>query len=231
MDALEATHGWTITSSSNNPQTLTLAYQNDLQLFLHPDSFPTSTKPNPEGEESTPISLSYVGDEATPHPRTLTTTKRFFLQLLRAHLHCIIKSRTPLPSLLRLIAGGWDQACAVEEGARKLRLSYPTSEAIKGDETMLVESNILLTPALRTKVRLGFEIGAAVGEGGDVGEIKTEVRMNAQVVYGQRYKEEKMALFLQSFAGNDIKDKANMDIWVEAAKDLRMRLIATGRKD
>jgi kinetochore protein Spc7/SPC105 len=228
---LESTHGWNITSSSSNPQTLTLAYRGDLQLFLHPASFPTPSNRHPQSTSSAPISLSYIGDTITPHPRPLTTTKRFFLQLLRAHLHCLNQSQTPLPSLLGLISRGWDRACAVEEGARKLRLAFPTTESITGDETMVVETQILLTPALRTKVKLGFEIGAAVGEGGDVGEVKTEVRAKAEVVYGQRYNEEKMGLFLESFAGKDIRPKEDMGVWADAVRDLRMRLIARGRKD
>lgn len=197
-----------------------MTYMNDLELYFQPSAFATG--------DSTPnasISLAYVGDSAAPHPRPLTTSKRFFLQLIRAHLHCIPQSQTRIAELLSLIKDGWATALAVAEGVRWLECSYITDEFIISDERMAISANMLL-PTLQTKVKCTFEIGVSLGPNG----IETLVEPRAELVYGEKYKAERMRDFLKDFCGNRVKEEKDMAIWADAVLDLAQRLKATGRK-
>lgn len=83
VKSLEDTYGWTITTATSSPPTVTMTYKSSLQLFFHPSAFrnpgqEASNRPN------APIGLTYTG---TTQP--LPTTLRFFLQLLRASLHAL----------------------------------------------------------------------------------------------------------------------------------------------
>jgi kinetochore protein Spc7/SPC105 len=199
---------------------ITMTYKNDLELYFQPSAFATDAD-NPNAS----ISLTYVGDSATPHPRPMTTSKRFFLQLIRAHLHCISQSQTRVKDLLDIIKNGWATASAVAEGVRWLEHSYITDESILSDERMAVSCNILL-PKLQTKVKVTFEIGMSLGSGGT----ETEVSAKAELVYGEKFKTEKMGTFLEHICGSKVKEEKDMSIWADACLDLVERLKATGRK-
>jgi kinetochore protein Spc7/SPC105 len=199
---------------------LTMTYLNDLELYFQPSAFTTGADtPNAS------ISLTYVGDSATPHPRPLTTSKRFFLQLIRAHLHCIPQSQTRVKDLLDVIKNGWATASAVAEGVRWLNHSYITDESILSDERMAVSSNILL-PTLQTKVKVIFEIGVSLSSTG----AETEVIAKAELVYGEKFKTEKMGAYLEHICGAKVKEEKDMSVWADACLDLVDRLKATGRK-
>ncbi|CAA9965483.1 Spc7 multi-domain protein [Pyrenophora teres f. maculata] len=218
VTALEQAHGWSITSASST--SITMTHLNDLELYFVPSAFATgSDTPNAS------ISLVYIGDSATPHPRPLTTSKRFFLQLIRAHLHCIPQSQTRISSLLSLVKNGWATALAVAAGVRWLEHSYITEEYILSDERMAISTNMLL-PTLQTKIRATFEVGVSLGKEG----VETDVSTRAEVVYGEKYGEEKMGAFLRDFCGSKVKEEGDMSVWADAMLDLGARLKKTGRK-
>ncbi|KAF2022014.1 Spc7-domain-containing protein [Aaosphaeria arxii CBS 175.79] len=218
VTTLERAHGWSITSASS--KAITMAHLNDLELYFQPSAFATGADtPNAS------ISLTYIGDTATPHPRPLTTSKRFFLQLLRGHLHSIPQSQTRIRDVLALVKNGWSTALAVAEGARWLEHSYITDEFILSDERMGISSNMLL-PTLQTKVRVTFEIGVALTPQG----IETQVEPKAELIYGEKYKVKTMCDFLSNFCGDTVKGEKDMDIWANGVIDLAAKLKATGRK-
>ncbi|KAF3004070.1 hypothetical protein E8E13_002550 [Curvularia kusanoi] len=222
VTALENAHGWSITSASST--SITMTHVSDLELYFQPQCFSTSsTSPTPTHNGS--ISLAYIGDSAQPHPRPLTTSKRFFLQLIRAQLHCLAQSQTSIAELLALVKNGWTAALAVAEGVRWLQHAYMTDECILSDERMGVTADMLL-PALQTKVRVFFEIAVAIAQG----EVETEVGIKAEVVYGEKYGEEKMGAFLSDFCGKVVKEERDMTVWADGMADLGMRLKRTGRK-
>lgn len=197
-----------------------MAYLSDLELYFQPSAFATGT----DGPNAS-ISLSYIGDSAAPHPRPLTTSKRFFLQMIRAQLHCIPQSQTRINELLQLIKQGWASALAVAEGVRWLEHSHITEESILSDERMAISSNMLL-PSLQTKVKVTFEVGVSLG----LGAVETEVNAKAELIYGEKYSEEKMGAFLRDYCGKVVKEEKDMAVWAEAVQDLSSRLKATGRK-
>lgn len=197
-----------------------MTYLNDLELYFQPSAFATgSDTPNAS------ISLTYVGDSAASRPRPLTTSKRFFLQLIRAHLHCIPQSQTRVKQFLDLIKNSWATACAVAEGVHCLSLNYITEESILSDERMAVSSNMLL-PTLQTKVKVTFEVGVGLGKDA----VETEVTAKAELVYGEKFKTEKMSAFLDNFCGKQLKEEKEMSVWADAVLDLAERLKTTGRK-
>ncbi|KAL5113896.1 hypothetical protein ACEQ8H_008217 [Pleosporales sp. CAS-2024a] len=215
---LEQAHGWAITSASSS--SITMTHLNDLELYFQPSAFLTGGNTANQS-----ISLAYVGDSATPHPRPLTTCKRFFLQLIRAQLHCIPQSQTRISDLLMMVKSGWATALAVGDGVRWLEHNFITEESILSDERIAICANMLL-PTLQTKIRVTFEV--SVGLKGD--SVQAEVSPRAEVVYGEKYGEEKMSAFLRDFCGTEIKKIDQMVIWADGVSDLAMRLKKTGRK-
>jgi kinetochore protein Spc7/SPC105 len=215
---LERAHGWSITSASTS--TITMTHLNDLELYFQPSAFATGVQtPNAS------ISLAYIGDSATPHPRSLTTSKRFFLQLIRAHLHCIPQSQTRIASLLTLVKNSWATALAVADGVRWLEHNYITEEFILSDERMAISANMLL-PTLQTKIKCTFEIGVIVGKE----SVETSVEPRAELIYGEKYKTDKMSAYLKDFCGSEVKKIEEMSVWADAVVDLSAKLKATGRK-
>jgi kinetochore protein Spc7/SPC105 len=197
-----------------------MTHLNDLELYFQPPSFATGDD-TPNGS----ISLAYVGDSAIPHPRPLTTSKRFFLQLIRASLHCIPQSQTRITDLLTLVKHGWTTALAVAEGIRWLEHTYVTDEFILSDDRMGISANMLL-PTLQTKVKVTFDIGVSLSSEG----INTDVVTKAEVVYGEKYGEEKMSAFLRDFCGTEVRKHDDMVVWADGLLDLAERLRKTGRK-
>ena len=197
-----------------------MSYNNDLELYFQPWAFATG-----KDTSNASISLTYIGDSATPHSRPLTTSKRFFLQLIRAHLHCIPQSQTRIAELLFLIKSGWTTALSVAEGVRWLEHNYMTDQCILSDERMAITANMLL-PTLQTKVRCTFEIGVSLGSS----IVETWVEPSAEIVYGEKYKAEKMRDFLRDFCGDKVRNEEDMMLWADAVLDLAGRLKATGRK-
>lgn len=212
---LEQTYGWSIVSASSSPATITMSYKSQLKLFFHPAAFNATT--GKTNRSNAPISLTYT---SATQP---TTTLRFFLQLLRASLQALPQSTTRVASLLNLVSNGWDTALAVAESERRLHLHSPTTSRIISDERLCISSTILL-PQVRTKVRVEFEIAAAVGEDGEDLELSTTVQPGVQVVYGELYNEGKMTGFVEREVGEGVEG------WDGAVSKLRERLVARGAK-
>lgn len=213
IESLERTYGWSITSAASSPPTVTMTYKSQLQLFFHPAAFASNAKSN-----NKPISLTY-----TPNQQ-LSTTLRFFLQLLRAALQALPQSSTRVADLLALVSGGWDTALSVREAERRLHLEGMTESRIVSDERLCISSRLLL-PKVRTKVRVSFDVGASVSVNeGESMELSTSVEPSVKVVYGEQYNDKKMTEFLQKEVGNGIEG------WDGAVRELRERLLARGVK-
>ena len=115
---------------------------------------------------------------------------------------------------------GWDTALEVAEAERRLNIEGITDARIVSDERIAITSTILL-PKVRTKVRVAFEILAAVGAEDD--ELSTTVSVAVKVVYGEAYNEKKMSEFVE-------KAISGFEGWDGAVRALREKLIARGPK-
>jgi len=100
-----------------------------------------------------------------------------------------------------------------------------TDEAILGDERMAVDAFIVLAN-LRTKVRARYVVEVSMAWN----DLVTAVRVEARVVYGERYDESKMSEFLSQFTGNSIGSVEEMGRWAEGVEDLKSRLLKRGKK-
>jgi kinetochore protein Spc7/SPC105 len=126
---------------------------------------------------------------------------------------------------LSMVKNGWAAALAVADGVSWLEHNYVTDEFILSDERMAISANMLL-PSLQTKVRVTFDIGVTLGSK----EVTTEVDTKAEVVYGEKYGEEKMGAFLRDFCGTEVDAEKDMTVWADGMLDLAARLRKTGRK-
>jgi kinetochore protein Spc7/SPC105 len=223
VSALTRKYGWLITSASMTPHhLLEMTYLSDLQLCFNPFAFKGGSA---EMELDPLLSLSYIGDKEGPQAQPLTTGKRFFLQLIRAHIHSLVPSETSIQTLLGLVSSGWNTALALATGVHSLEIEGICEESIVNDETIAVQSYILL-PKLRSKVRVTFEV--AVETSG--GTLDACVRVKADVVYGELYNEPKMGEYLSQWVGDKILEPDGMRAWGEAVMSLKEQLIARGRK-
>jgi kinetochore protein Spc7/SPC105 len=193
-----------------------MTYKSQLKLFFHPLAFQSGDSPAQRGQNSA-ISLSYTGSQP------LGTTLRFFLQLLRASLHALPQFSTRVAELLGLVAKGWDTAILIADAERRLNLEAMTESRIVSDERLTISSTLLL-PKVRTKVRVAFEISAAMGEESEGLEVATTVEPSVTVVYGEQYHEKKMTEFIATETGGGFEG------WEGAVRELRERLIARGAK-
>ena len=214
VKSLEDTYGWTITTATSSPPTVTMTYKSSLQLFFHPSAFrnpgqEASNRPN------APIGLTYTG---TTQP--LPTTLRFFLQLLRASLHALPQCTTKVSSLLHFVSSGWTTALAVAESERRLAIEGLTETRIVSDERLSIASLILL-PKTKTKVRISFDILAAIGEGLALSE---SVEVDVRVVYGETLNEKKLKEVLQGNVSGGV------DGWESAVREVKAMLLSKGAK-
>ena len=217
VHALETEHGWSIASASST--NITMVYRNDVQLFFDMASFLLGNSLRATKQGNSPIRLTYIGDDHESRPRRLTTEKRFFLQVMRAHLQCLTQGQTRVRELLGFVATGWQRVCAVSDAVQGLEREFISDVSIVSDEKLEIRSMMLLSK-LETKVMVRFEVGAVVKEG----RVSASVLPTARVVYGESYNEPKMAEFLASNIGDGFKG------WAAAVRELQERLIAKGRK-
>jgi len=207
-----------------------MTYKSQLQLFFHPAAFlnPSLDQPNAKAHQrpNAPISLVYIAQprHLQQQPKDLPTTLRFFLQFLRASLHALPQSSTRVAELLGLVSSGWDAALAVAEAERRLDLEGITTSRIVSDERLAVETRMLF-PGVGTKVRVGFEVSAGVGEGL---RVKVSTGVEAGVVYGEGWDEGKMAGIvrerLSGSGGGSGGGEVSGSEWNEGVRALRAKL-------
>lgn len=196
-----------------------MTYKSQLQLFFHPAAFEVPSQ-SAKSRPNAPISLQYIAQDREQRPKELTTTLRFFLQLLRASLQALPQCTTGVADLLNLVSNGWSTAISVAEAERKLSIESMADSRIVSDERLAIESTLLL-PKVRTKVRVAFEILAAVGEGL---QLSTTTEARAWVVYGEQYNEENMTKFVRE------RVERVAEGWSGAVREIREKLVVTGKK-
>jgi len=221
VKALESSTGWSLISASSS--TVTMTYRSQLRLFFDTAAFAQDSARSPGKRDNKPISLTYIADADEHRPSPLTTEKRFFLQLMRVQLQCLVQRETKIKDLLAFVSKGWDSASDVSETLRRLAIENMVETSILSDERLGVKT-VLLLPKVQTKVHLSFEIAASTGSEDKGLRLKTAVDVAGKVVYGEQYKEGKMGEFLKARVGEGMQGAEG------AVRDLKARLVATGRK-
>ncbi|KAI9826724.1 MAG: hypothetical protein M1819_007269 [Sarea resinae] len=227
VDNLKQRYGWSISSVSGS--SITMAYRGQLQLYFNVNSFTPndySSIGRPKNPHNSPISLVYIADADDHHLYTLTTEKRFFLQMMRVQLQCLRQGETALKDLLSFVSRSWDKACAVVENIRLMNVCFRTEPKIVSDETLVVRSTLVL-PSLATKMIIDLSLAAS----STGGTISVAVKPNTRVIYGEHLNESRMEEFLASKLG-DSGDAASADEghWCQSIMDLRSRLLSRGTR-
>lgn len=202
-----------------------MTYHSEIQVFFHPRAF-NNSEPNNQGRyPNAPISLTYIADAKTKKP--LTTTLRFFLQLLRASLQALPQATTKISNLLGLVSSGWDIATQVAESERRLGIETLTTSRIVGDERLDIIADVLL-PKVKTKIRASFALTASIRtkDGSGSGDLFMNVMIEPKVtvVYGELYDEKNMSKYLAGLT------KSEGEGWNEAVRSMKEKLIAKGEK-
>ena len=117
------------------------------------------------------------------------------------------------------MSSGWDAALSVSEAERRLDLEGITTARIVSDERLAIETWMLFS-GVRTKVRVGFEVSAGVGEGLGV---RTSTAVEARVIYGEGWDEAKMnGIIRQAMDANGGKGLGTE--WSKGVRALRAKL-------
>jgi kinetochore protein Spc7/SPC105 len=117
----------------------------------------------------------------------------------------------------------------IAEQVRRLTLEQPVNVSILGDERLAIEVCILL-PKVETKVKVGLQLTATTTtstvttQTQDL-DVSNEIDVEAKVVYGESYNEKNMS----EFVGKRVRGHG-FEGWDETIRELRMRLVSTGRK-
>ena len=214
---LEKQTGWSIATATG--ANLTMTYKNTLQLYFNTTSFKITSSTQAQTPTNSPISLTHIT------PASLTTEKRFFLQLMRAQLQCLDQNTISVKQLLDFVQRGWDAASLVAEQVRCLTLEQLVNVSILSDERLAIDVCILL-PKVETKVKVGLRLTATLSdpEAEDL-DIKHDIDVEAQVVYGEPYNEKNMS----EFVGKRVRGQGS-EGWDATVRELKTRLVATGRK-
>jgi kinetochore protein Spc7/SPC105 len=225
VKSLESQLGWSLESASGGSVVLK---HKELHLTVNPRSWLSKSNSPAANSPNTPISIVYAGPEDSESDTPSATVRRFFLQYIRAQAYALPQFDTRITQLVALVQNGWELACSILAAVQSLEVSGQTDVGILGDEKLGIEAFMFL-PMLQTKVRVQFVVYVALSP--DDSRVHGSVEVSAQVVYGERYDEPKMASFLQQFlSSGKVGSEDEVRKWANGVDDLKDRLIRTGRK-
>ncbi|KAF2863277.1 Spc7-domain-containing protein [Piedraia hortae CBS 480.64] len=199
----EAKTGWNIVTACDEPPSVTMNYRSHLQIFFNGCAF-ANAKPSmrPADNANGPISLTYIGK-----PK-LTTTLRFFLQLIRARLHALPQHRTQTSSMLKMVSSGWDVATKIAEFEAGVNERNLLNTRIVSDEHLSVAAKVLIIAA-KTRLRVVFDVHVA---GDDV--LQLSVNTSVSIDYGRANKIE-----LNDRLGKMVNSESRT--WGDAVEELK----------
>ena len=224
VDNIEEEHGWTITGVSGT--TTSMTYRKEIELVFDASSFQSKSSTARQASNSR-IDLWYIAAHRELYPLPFVPEREFFLQSIRDHIRGLPQAQTQVKDLLDTVSKGWNKANAAGYNIRLLNTSSPTAITKTSDNSMLVESMLLIAP-LTTKVKISFHLTSHSGEDG----FNVEISPNATIVYGERFNEPKMKEFLLNRCGgmNEERGQSSKVSWAAAVAELGDKLLARGRK-
>ena len=203
-----------------------MTYKKEIEVVFDAAAF-LSSRSTASRTTNSRLDLWYIGANRELHPLPLTPEKDFFLQSIRDHIRGFVQAQTPVKDLLAAISSSWNKAASVVDNIRLLEISCPTEISKTSDSSISIGSS-LLVGALNTKVDLKFHLSSrSTGNAFDV-----EISPTANVVYGERFNEPKMAEFLLNRIGDAVEEKgvSKKASWGDAVAELGAKLLARGRK-
>lgn len=221
---LEVEYGWTITGVSGT--TTSMTYRGEIELVFDAASFSDSlhkskvTTPDPSR-----IDLWYIAANKEHSPSPLTAEKDFLLQNIRDHVRSLPQAQTTIKELLKSVSVAWTRANLIFDDIRLINLTCPTETAKTADDTMVVQSTVLLRP-LATKMQVSFHLRAM----SDLTGVDIRVTPDVHVVYGERFNESKMRDLLATRIQRNENGDSGHGRWSDAVIELSQKLLARGRK-
>lgn len=216
VEDLEKQHGWAITGIADT--TISMTYQKEIELVFDIASF-QGAKPNSR------IDLWYIRDQ---NSQPVSPEKDFFVQCIRDHLRGLRQAQTKISELLKMVSGAWQKANHVAESMRLLNSTFPTNVVRTSDASIAIRSTLLLVP-MQTKVEVTLSLHSQSTSNG----LEVTVAPQAQVVYGEQFKVDKVVEYLASHIGNRVaakEEQGRVEAWSDVIVELHERLLARGRK-
>lgn len=224
VDRIEEQYGWTVTGVSG---TITsLSFRGDLELVFDASSFKlNSTDEPPVQDGPSHLDLWYIAGNRERNPLPLNDEKSFFLESIRDGIRGMPQSQTTIKELLRAVSSGWEKALAVECDIQSLSSSCVTELRKTSDSSIAVCGTLLLIP-LASKVEIQFNVTTSNSQAG----LEIEVETSAEVIYGEKFNEKKMAEFLKNRVNSQSGAANERSPWTAAVEELEGRLLARGKR-
>ncbi|EXJ65209.1 hypothetical protein A1O7_01550 [Cladophialophora yegresii CBS 114405] len=202
VEAIEKQTGWRLVSAEEEVDeptelgaALVMTYKDELRLFFYPQAFQCKVTDAPRrrsGRRSAstsgptaPISLTYAptnveeSDDSVPD---LPTEKRFFLQLIRSHLHAyamIPKRSVAAKTVLATVSNGWSLACKISEELRLLNFIGISTATILSDEELGLK--VMVMTSKQGRIDIEFAVSVTILSDGN---IVTSTNVTASAMYG-----------------------------------------------
>ncbi|RYP65994.1 hypothetical protein DL771_008041 [Monosporascus sp. 5C6A] len=219
VEDLEKQHGWAITGIADT--TVSMSYQREIELVFDIASF-RGAKPNSR------IDLWYIAANRERNPQPASPEKEFFVQCIRDHVRGLAQAQTRIGDLLKVVSAAWGKANHVTENMRLLDSTFQTNVTRTSDASIAIRSTLLLVP-LETKVEITLGLhGQSTPEG-----VEVSIVPQAQVVYGEHFKVEKVVEYLSTRIGARVvtkEEQGQVESWSDVIVELHGRLLARGRK-
>ena len=215
VNELVRTSGWKILGASGTQ--LHLEFEGVLELAFNAAAYLPLVQTHMDAKANTSPALSLTYAPKGQRRQDPSTTQRFFLQLLRAHLHSLDPAETHASVLLRVVAAGWESASRVEAQIKCLRRRCGvTVERIAGDEKLEVET-VVLVPTSESRVDVTFGVDVAVkGE-----EVEASIGVRAETAYGRRVERAEMEKGLRKRVGGILGGSGERSEWTGAVESLK----------
>lgn len=130
--------------------------------------------------------------------------------------------------MLKAVGGAWRKANHVAHNIRLLDSTFRTNVARTSDASVAVRSTLLLAP-LQTKVEVTLSLHAQSTPSG----LEVALSPQAQVVYGEHFKIDKVVEYLATRLGGRVVTKdenPEVELWSDVLVELHDRLVARGKK-
>ncbi|KAK7984989.1 Spc7 kinetochore protein [Apiospora saccharicola] len=219
VDEIEKEHGWTIAGISGT--TVSMMYRREIEVVFDIRAFQNA-------KTTSHIDLRYIAADREKNPQPKTVEKDFFVQCIGDYVRGLVQVRAKISTLLRAIGAAWDKADAAADDIRLLNCTFPTEVARTSDSSIAAKIDMLLVP-MQTKVQLTLDLESQPTPNG----IEFRIVPQAQVVYGEQFKIDKVCEYLCTRLGERVttkKENNAVESWSDVVVELHERLIARGRK-
>ena len=263
VEALERKHGWAIVGADSGNVRMT--YKRKIELVFDAAAWGPNSQHDARQEaevkyyrpSSRPIHSLHDG-VAMEDMSLIEPVESFFLDAIKTRVQGLPREGTRHKQLLGVVSGAWDTALLATLNVRMLNTTHKTRVVRHGDDgkTMQITCQVLIRP-LKTKVEVCFTVAAAAS--GSEQTLHFGVSTRAQVLYGERFNEQKMGEFLRvrlaehaddddAAAAADAAEKTKEEerkkclgqigaakitknvLWVDAVGELQKSLISRAKK-